>query len=532
MTIYGYADSCAENYAKIRDIPFVTIKNIIASGTTGDCTWTLDEEGTLTISGNGAMENYQYDYLKRAPWKDYEISKVVIKNGVTSIGDYAFSGCNNLSSITIPNTIKVIGNCAFENCTGLTNITIPDNVTNIGDNAFYNCSNLTEVNIPNSLMSISDNMFYNCSKLTGITIPDSITSIGCYAFRSCTSLTSITIPDSVTDIDEWAFDSCSDLTIYGYKNSCAEAYANTNNIPFVALKKIIDSGRTGECTWELDDEGTLTISGNGRMENYDSSYNGCPLTTPWQNYEVKTLIIEEGVTYIGIYAFFYCNDLTNVIIPNTITAINEDFYRCDNLKTITIPGSVTFIDSYAFDGGFLSDDFTIIGDCNSEAQRYAKEYEYNFLCDNHTIVTDEAVTATCTETGLTEGSHCSVCGEIITEQQIVPALGHQYEITPAVQPTYTKEGSTKGVRCKHCGEWLIEPTKIDKLPLNHEIGDVNFNNAIDIKDVTEIQKSLVGLTELSDEQLAAADVNGDGKVDINDVTRLQMYLAFLIDELS
>ncbi len=463
-------------------------------------------------------------------------------------------------------------------------------------------------------MSISDNMFYNCSKLTSITIPDSITSIGCCAFRSCTSLTSITIPDSVTDIDEWAFDSCSDLTIYGYKNSCAEAYANENNIPFVAIKNIIASGTTGVCTWELDDEGTLTISGNGAMEDYDSSYNGCPLTTPWQNYEVKTLIIEEGVTYIGIYAFFYCNDLTNVIIPNTITAINEEFYWCENLKTITIPSSVSFIDSNAFADGYLDDDFTIIGDCNSEAQRYAKENGFNFVCDNHTIVTDEAIPATCTETGLTEGSHCSVCGEIIvaqeespalghkpvivpavasdcqheghtsgvqcehcglvyiewsiiektghsaeidsavepsctetgltegshcavcgeiiTEQQIVPALGHQYEFVSAVEPTYTKEGSTEGVRCKHCGEWLIEPTKIDKLPLNHEIGDVNFNNTIDIKDVTEIQKSLVGLTELSDEQLAAADVNGDGKVDINDVTRLQMYLAFLIDELS
>ena len=528
LTIYGYEGSYAETYANTNNIPFAAIKNIIASGITGQCKWELDEEGTLTISGNGAMEDYGYLSLK--PWKKYEFSKVIIEDGVTNIGTYSFENCSSLISVTIPNSVKSIGVYAFYNCNSITDITIPDSVTTI---EYYT--------------------FSGCSSLANIAIPDSVTFIDSLAFDSCTNLTSITIPNSVTEIEIDAFDGCTNLASITVDEGNTE-YDSRNN-----CNAIIDSKSN-----------TLIL--------------GC-----------KNTVIPETVTSINSYAFYDCESLTEITIPSSVTSIGVRAF------------------GYYYDENII-EDFTIFGSCNSEAQRYAKENGFNFVCDNHTIVTDEAIPATCTETGLTEGSHCSVCGEIIvaqeeipalghkpvivpavasdcqheghtsgvqcehcglvyvewsiiektahtaeidsavepsctetgltegshcavcgeiiTEQQIVPALGHQYEFVSAVEPTYTKEGSTEGVRCKHCGEWLIEPTKIDKLPLNHEIGDVNFNNAIDIKDVTEIQKSLVGLTELSDEQLAAADVNGDGKVDINDVTRLQMYLAFLIDELS
>lgn len=121
----------------------------------------------------------------------------VIPNTVTSIEEYAFDGCSDLSSITIPNSVTSIGNCAFEDCSSLTSIIIPNSVTSIGYYAFYNCSGLTSVNIGNSVTSIGEFAFAGCSGLTEVTIPSSVTSIGDYAFRNCSSLSSVTINNSI-----------------------------------------------------------------------------------------------------------------------------------------------------------------------------------------------------------------------------------------------------------------------------------------------------------------------------------------------
>jgi len=110
-----------------------------SSGTTGDCTWTLDDSGVLTISGEGAMGNYSESV---APWGK-GITSAVIENGVTVIGSYAFSGCKGLISVTIPDSVTRIGEEAFRNCTGLTEIAIPDTVVFIQDNAFSGCNNVT-----------------------------------------------------------------------------------------------------------------------------------------------------------------------------------------------------------------------------------------------------------------------------------------------------------------------------------------------------------------------------------------------------
>ncbi len=115
-----------------------------SSGTTGDCTWTLDDDGTLTISGNGAMMNYD-DY----PWNAF-VSRVVIENGVTSIGNRAFMYCEDLTSVTIPDSITYIDNNVFSDCTGLTSITIPKSVTSLGNYTFDNCPNVTILCIKNS----------------------------------------------------------------------------------------------------------------------------------------------------------------------------------------------------------------------------------------------------------------------------------------------------------------------------------------------------------------------------------------------
>ena len=202
-------------------------------------TWTLDADGTLNISGMGAMKDYGYDSNRNPVYKNSNVKKVVIEDGVTSIGESAFFYCSSLTSITIPDSVTSIGDYAFFNCSSLTSITIPDSVTSIGESAFYGCSSLTSITIPDGVTSIGNTAFSYCSSLTSITIPDSVTSIGDYAFRNCSSLTSITIPNSVTSIGNNTFRLCKSLTIITIPDSVTSigesAFDNCKNLKTISL---------------------------------------------------------------------------------------------------------------------------------------------------------------------------------------------------------------------------------------------------------------------------------------------------------
>lgn len=180
--------------------------NIVASGTCGDnLTWTLDDTGTLTISGAGAMTNLtksDWSNKKRTPWYEYkdDIKHVVINNDVTSIGARAFYGCSGLTGITISDSVTSIGDNAFLGIKTLTAIEIPDSVSTIGRGAFEACNGLTIVKMSNGITDIDDYAFNQCSSLTSVKIPNGVTSIGIRMFNQCSSLTSIEIPNSVKSI--------------------------------------------------------------------------------------------------------------------------------------------------------------------------------------------------------------------------------------------------------------------------------------------------------------------------------------------
>ena len=173
-------------------LPVSAFADTAKSGTCGDnLTWTLDSEGTLTISGRGAMTDYSND--SKAPWFNScsSIKSAIIESGVTSIGNYAFSGCSSLKSVTIPDSVTSIGTGVFGGCSSLTSVTIPNSVTSISENAFRYCDSLTSVTIPHGVTSIGDYAFCDCTNLTSITIPESVTSIGYSAFSSCENLTDV-----------------------------------------------------------------------------------------------------------------------------------------------------------------------------------------------------------------------------------------------------------------------------------------------------------------------------------------------------
>ena len=150
----------------------------------------------VTVPSNATLDTYN-SYVANIPLakliaRDITFKSIVIPNGITKIGNYAFYNYNNLTSVTIPNGVTSIGQYAFYGCKGLTSITIPDSVTSIGTYAFKGCTSLTSVTIPNSVTSIGQNAFLDCTSLTSVTIGNSVTSIGQNTFYNCSGLTSIT----------------------------------------------------------------------------------------------------------------------------------------------------------------------------------------------------------------------------------------------------------------------------------------------------------------------------------------------------
>ncbi|MBR6827164.1 MAG: leucine-rich repeat protein [Prevotella sp.] len=266
---------------------------------------------------------------------DQEVKDLIIPNGVTSIGDYTFSGCSGLTSVTIPDGVTSIGVGAFDGCSGLTSIAIPNGVTSIGGGAFRACSNLTSITIPDGVTSIGNSAFQDCSNLTSITIPGSVTIIGDFAFEYCRKLTSITIPDGVTSIGVDAFNGCSGLNSITIPSSVTSigrsAFENCSGLTSVYISDI--------AAW-------CRISFGARSNPLSYAHH-----LYLNDQEVKDLTIPDGLTSIGDYAFSGCSGLTSVTIPSGITSIGGSaFSGCSGLTSITIPDGVTSIGNSTFSG--------------------------------------------------------------------------------------------------------------------------------------------------------------------------------------
>ena len=378
--------------------------DIVASGTCGaegdgsNLTWTLDSEGVLTISGSGDM----HDYVYSSPWHENgnQIRSVLMENGVTGIGNFAFFECISLTSMTIPDSVTCIGNCAFKDCSSLASVTIPDSVASIGVYAFCGCTSLKSVTIPDSVTSIGDYAFGFCTSLTGIwvdggsshyfsdasgvlfnkdktvlaqcpgafsgsyVIPDGVTSINDAAFVNCTSLTSVTIPDGVTNIGYEVFAGCTSLA---------------------------------------------------------------------------NMVLPNGVTRIGAEAFEWCTSMKNITIPDGVMSIGYDaFLNCKSLTNVYFTGTEEAWNGITIDGG-------------NDALKNANIH-YNYVSHTHSY--KDIVTApTCTAKGYT--THTCACGDSYVDTY-TDALGHAWDNGKvAKEPTETETG-VKTFACTRCGETRTE----------------------------------------------------------------------------
>ena len=378
---------------------------------------------------------------ERAFYECYSLTGVTIPNSVTSIGDDAFCGCSNLAIVTIGNGVTSINNKAFCDCSSLTSITIPNSVTIIGWRAFSGCHGLTNITIPNSVTNIEDEPFSNCSNLVSIILPNSITKIGGWSFLGCSSLTNIAIPNSVTNIEWRAFSGCSSLTSITIPNSVSsigdDAFSGCSSLSSVTTPNGVSS--IGGNVFSNCSSLTSVTIGNGLKYLTSDIFNGCTL--------LESIELPANISKISEFAFKNCYNLMNVTLLNGEIDINDDaFSGCPTTMTFHTP-------------------------CESKATKWAEEKGYTVVKSDHTPVTDPAIESTCTKTGLTEGSHCSVCDAIIRVQEVVPVLPHTPVTDPAVEPTCTEAGLTEGSHCSVCGEVLVEQSTIPKADHTYVIDD-------------------------------------------------------------
>ena len=262
-----------------------------------------------------------------------DLTSVVIPEGVTSIADYAFLMCKGLENIIIPEGITVIGVAAFYACTGLVCVTIPKSVVKIEESAFGNCENLAAINLSEGLLTIGDQVFSYCKKLSHVTLPESVTEIGNQAFYACTSLEKFRFPAGVKKLGTRVFSCCEKLETLE---------VDRKNSRFCVMDGLILSKNKKTVEMCLDNKTGVCHVPSGVTTIAWYAFFGCEYLTE--------IVLPETVTTVNTCAFSCCSSLETLILPEKLKQLSDGICEgCKALKQIRIPDTVTRIGKSAFE---------------------------------------------------------------------------------------------------------------------------------------------------------------------------------------
>ena len=289
------------------DLTLLAEEDILAQGTCGaeadgsNVTWVLTTDGTLILSGTGAVA--AYENRKDTPWGDYndQILQLEVQKGITSVS--GLCSCYKLREVSLPEGLISLGKLTFMDCWELQEIGLPKSLKTLGEGTFASCFALTEIELPEGLKTVGEGFLYHCISLTSVVIPASVTEMGDRPFSGDWALKTVEIKGNVPRLSNYSFHECD------------------------ALQEVLITGSVG------------TI-GDDAFKELDS---------------LERVQIASGLKTIGKRAFWLCDNLTTVSLPDGVTSIGEEaFKECSSLTTINLPNSITTIGANAFNGTKLT----------------------------------------------------------------------------------------------------------------------------------------------------------------------------------
>lgn len=494
----------------------------VYTGTCGEgAEYTLDENGTLTITGNGSIDFGAFRGFGKEDDKRV-IKKVVISSGMIGIGNFAFENCSDLKSVEIPASVTSIGSAAFKDCSGLEsmnideanttyenpegsnaivekssktlvagckNTKIPDDVKIIGAYAFCGCSDLKSIEIPDNVSEIQVAAFDDCSNLTAIHIPAGVDKIALGVFMGCSNLNSITIDsanrsyespgnaNAIIDKGTMTLLEGSNNTVIpeGVKRIWQNAFAERIHLKSITIPASVTSivrMPFSDCDSleeiKVDADNAIFDSRNNCNAIIESATNtliaGCGKT-----------VIPEGIETIGDSAFERVKTLTHVTIPKSVTEIRGyAFERCENLSTVNLQKGIQTIGYGAFTECV---GLTNLIFCGTKADWQAVTIdedgreELESVLKYHELVKKEKVPATCGKDGSEEYWTCSICDQVylsadmtqnpqeLTAPIAIPATGnHSWDNGVVTEKATTAKEGIKTYTCTVC-----KATKTEKI---------------------------------------------------------------------